>query len=71
MNTKILKALVDLAGGEVDCVDAEAFFNQFPKSAATLRDLHTLEQLGYITLLTGDDDILDMGVNKKALDYFK
>jgi hypothetical protein len=71
MNTKVLKALVDLADGEVDCVDVDAFFNQFPKNAATLRDLRTLKQSGYISLLTGDDEVLDIGVNKKALGYFK
>jgi hypothetical protein len=67
----MLKHLVDLADGKVDCINVGAFFNRFPKSAATLGDLRILKQLGYISLLAADDDIEEIGVNKKALDYFK
>lgn len=70
MDVQLLKTLVDLSQGE-DCVDVAAFFNRFPKNQATLNSLKTLQNLGYIIVLYADDDIDEIGVNKKAFDYFK
>lgn len=70
MDVQLLKTLVDLSQGE-DCVDVAAFFNRFPKNQATLNRLKTLQNLGYIVVLYADDDVDEIGVNKKAFDYFK
>lgn len=70
MDVQLLKALVDLSKGE-DCVDVALFFQRFPKSQATLSKLSALQNLGYIVVLYADDDIDEIGLNKKAFDYFK
>lgn len=70
MDVQLLKTLVDLSQGE-DCVDVAALFNRFPKNQATLNSLKTLQNLGYIVVLYADDDVDEIGVNKKAFDYFK
>jgi len=67
----MLKAIVDLAGGVIESVDAEVFFKQFPRTADTLNDLRALKEGGYISLLGAGDDIMDIDVKQTALDYFK
>jgi len=32
-------------------------------------DLYSLEQMGFITLLNGNNRIINVGVNQKAIDY--
>ena len=71
VNTDMLKAIIDLAGGEVESVDAEVFFKQFPRSADTFNDLRALKEAGYISLLGAGDDLMDIDVKQEALDYFK
>lgn len=70
MDVQLLKALVDLSNEE-DCIDVAAFFQRFPKNQATLNKLSTLQNLGYIVVLYADDDVDEIGINKKAFDYFK
>ena len=70
MDVQLLKALVDLSKGE-DCVDVALFFQRFPKNQATLSKLSALQNLGYIVVSYADDDIDEIGLNKKAFDYFK
>lgn len=70
MDVQLLKTLVDLSNGE-DCVDVAAFFQRFPKNQATLNKLSTLQNLGYIVVLYADDEVDEIGINKKAFDYFK
>lgn len=71
MNEKMLKTLVPLAGNEVMVVDAEEFFAIYPQNEATHKDLLLLKRLGYIAYEHADDDISMLGVNRKALDYFR
>ena len=71
MNVNMLKCLVELAGGAVDTIDVDVFFSHYPKSITNLNDLRTLSRAGYISILNASDDIHDIGVNQKALDYFK
>lgn len=70
MDVQLLKTLVDLSQGE-DCVDVSLFFQHFPKNQATLSKLSALQNLGYIVVLYADDDVDEIGLNKKAFDYFK
>lgn len=71
MNVKMLKFLVELSHGEIDCINVAAFFSQFPNNRDTLRELQLLHQSGYVSLLHADNEIEEIGVNKKALDYLK
>ena len=71
MNIKMLKALVDMSRGEIDCVDVETFFAQFPPNSTTQRDLELLHQFGFVSILSADDEVQEIGVNKKAIDYFR
>lgn len=74
MNVKMLKRLVELAAPEYDCVDPDAFFASFGRDRATLSDLRMLEKMGFVSLLGLDTDecsVESIGVNKKALRYFK
>lgn len=71
MNTEMLKYLVELSNGEVDVINTNAFFNRFPKSSSTDNDLRTLKNLGFISLNNADNEISCIGVNKKAIDYFR
>lgn len=71
MNTNMLKFLVELSNGEIDVIDSNAFFNRFPQSSSTERDLRTLKNLGFISILDADNKISEIGVNKKAIDYIK
>lgn len=71
MNVKMLHYLVELANSRVSVIDAEMFFSLFPKSTANLRDLSYLHKLGYISILYADDDISEIGVSQKAINYFK
>lgn len=70
MNVKMLRFLVELSHGEIDCVDVSAFFAHFPNNRDTMRELKLLEQSGYISLLHSDDETSEIGINKKAIDYF-
>lgn len=70
MNTKMLKTLVDLAGGEVDVIDTNEFFSRYPRCTSTENDLNVLENYGFVSLLHGDNQVTEIGVNKKAIDYF-
>jgi hypothetical protein len=65
----MIKYLVELSNGKVDCIDTSKFFSAFPKSSTTFRDLKNLHTQGYVTLLLASDDIEEIGVNKKAIDY--
>ena len=70
MNTAMLKYLVELSNNEVDVIDHKAFFARFPEESCA-HELYSLRDLGFITLLSGDDRICGIGVNKKAIDYLK
>ncbi|PWJ72900.1 UNVERIFIED_CONTAM: hypothetical protein C7383_11556 [Murimonas intestini] len=71
MNTQILKCLVQLTNYQVDTVIPKDLYEKFPNSPKTREELDLLSRLGYITILYGDNGIDDIGVNKKAIDYFK
>lgn len=74
MNTKMLKRLVELSGHTDDCIDVDAFFASFGRDRSTLTDLRALEKMGFVSLLGLDADecsVEEIGVNKKAVDYFK
>ncbi len=68
MNTTMLKYLVELSGGKVVAIDTNAFFNRFPMDAYK-DELYSLQNLGFVSLLDGDNQIIDIGVNQKAIDY--
>ena len=68
MDVKILKFLVELSKG---CVDLNAFYAKFPASPSTSKELYRLKNMGFISILEADDSINCIGVNQKALDYFK
>ena len=70
MNTNMLKYLVELAGGEVNPIDAKIFFERFPEPNSK-SELFSLEKLGFISLLSGDGHIQAIGVNKKDIDFAK
>lgn len=71
MNSDLLCLLVELAHGEVDAVSASTLFQQYPKTEKSERDLYVLRRLGYISLLSADDEIQVIGVNQSAIDYRK
>ncbi|MBD5394996.1 MAG: hypothetical protein HDR71_12205 [Lachnospiraceae bacterium] len=71
MNIDMLKYLVELSNGEVDVINTNTFFEHFPKSSSTNKDLQTLKSLGFISLLNADNEISCIGINQKAIDYFK
>ena len=58
MNTALLKYLVELSNHEVDTIILPD-------------DLKSLKSMGFISILYADNIIDDVGVNQKALDYFK
>lgn len=68
MNTTMLKYLVELSGRKVDAIDTNAFFNRFPMDAYKY-ELYSLQNLGFVSLSNGDNQIIDIGVNQKAIDY--
>ena len=69
MNTQMLKLLVDLTNSQVDVVDNDKFFSVFKRCQSTTHDLKILENAGFISLLFTDDQIENIGVNQKAIDY--
>lgn len=71
MNTDMLKYLVELSDGKVDVINTNIFFSRFPRSSSTYYDLRTLKNLGFVSLLDADNEIDCIGVNQKAIDYFK
>lgn len=68
MNTSLLKYLVSLARNQVDVIDTNALFEKYPRETYS-SDLYSLERMGFITLLKGSNRIIEVGVNKKAIDY--
>ncbi len=68
MNTSLLKYLVSLARNQVDVIDTNALFEEYPRETYS-SDLYSLERMGFITLLKGSNRIIEVGVNKKAIDY--
>ena len=70
MNTNILKYLVELAGGEVNPVNVNTFFDRYPREGST-DELHLLAKAGFITLTNADNQITGIAVNKKAVTYLK
>lgn len=70
MNIELLKYLVELSNNQVDVIDHVKFFQRYPVEIYEA-DLRYLKNLGYITLLNADNKIVNIGVNKKAIDYFK
>ena len=68
MNTKMLQYLVELSGSKVEPIDTNAFFSRFPRETYS-DELYSLQKLGFISLLSGDNQIIDIGVNQKAIDY--
>ena len=73
MNKEMLKTLVELSREEVDGIDHNVFFTRYRNDATTLRDLRQLKRLGYIALLEAEAgaEIVAIGVNQAAIDYFK
>ena len=71
MNIQLLKYLVQLANYEVDSINLKDLYAKFPNSSKTMNDLRLLNNLGFISILYGDNCIDDIGVNKKAIDYVK
>lgn len=70
MNIDMLKYMVELSGGEVDLIDSKAFFDRFPRDISS-SELYSLKNRGFISLVSADDQITEIGVNKKAIDYLK
>lgn len=71
MDIKLLKALVDLAEGEVEPIEMDEFHKLYPQNPDLERRLHELSRLGYISVLDADNHISEIGVNRKAINYFK
>ena len=71
MNKKMLRTLVDLCGNEIGAVTIEIFKEHYPPSPKTASDVRTLRNLGYISFEYADDEISDIVVKNKAVDYFK
>jgi len=70
MAAEILKTLVSMANMEVDCIDVNAFFQKIPNTPQVTNTLKQLKNAGYISLLIGEGEILEIGVNQKAIDLF-
>lgn len=68
MNVSLLKYLVSLAGNQVDAIDTNAFFKKYPRETYS-SELYALERMGFVTLLNANNKIIEIGVNKKAIDY--
>lgn len=68
MNIPLLKYLVSLADNQVNAINTNALFEKYPRDAYS-SDLYSLEQMGFITLLNGNNRIINVGVNQKAIDY--
>ena len=71
MNTALLKYLVELSNNEVDTISLPDLYKKFPNSPKLAEDLKTLKSMGFISILYASNVIDDVGVNQKALDYFK
>ncbi len=71
MNTELLKYLVELTDYSVDVINLPDLFKKFPDSSKTYHDLKNLRLSGYISILYCNDTISEIGINQKALDYFK
>lgn len=71
MNTQMLKFLVELSNYKVDAIDTNKFFAQFPKNSVTLNELKTLKNYGFINTFYAADELQEIGVNQKAIDYLK
>lgn len=71
MNTQMLKFLVELSNYKVDAIDTDKFFSQFPKNSATLNELKALNSYGFITTFYAANELQEIGVNQKAIDYLK
>lgn len=70
MNIAMLKYLAELANYEIDAIDSDAFFARFPRNEST-KELYYLEKLGFVSLVTIEGRIDEIGVNKKTIDYVK
>lgn len=70
MNTSMLKYLAELANYEVDAIEAKAFFARFPRDTST-KELYSLKNRGFVSLVGSDDWISEIGVNQKLIDYVK
>lgn len=68
MNTSLLKYLVSLAENEVNAINTKALFEKYPREVYS-SDLYSLERMGFISILSGNNRILEIGVNQKAIDY--
>lgn len=71
MNIKLLKYLTVLSNQTVDTINLSDLYKKFPDSPKLRKDLSNLKSLGYISILYTGEGIDDIGVNQKALDYFK
>lgn len=70
MDITMLKYLVELAGGEVNPINTKAFFERYPRKMST-RELIKFKKMGFVSLLSGDNEITEIAVNQKAIDYLK
>ncbi len=70
MNIAMLKFLAELANYQVDVIDCDAFFARFPRSTSS-KELHSLKNLGFISLIDAEDQISEIGVSQKLIDYVK
>ena len=71
MNREMLRYLVELSNGEVDAVNIEKFYNRYPETEQVKADLFKMSRAGYLSIVEGDNRIELIGVNKKAIDYFR
>ncbi len=70
MNVSVLKYLSELANYQVDVINTDIFFARFPRESYT-KELYELQRLGFVSLVSGDNQITTIGVNKKTIDYVK
>jgi hypothetical protein len=71
MNVDMLRYLVELSNGEVDAVDVEKFYSRYPETGQVKADLLKMSRAGYLSVVEGDNRISLIGVNRKAIDYFR
>lgn len=69
MNKKLLKCLIDCS--KDDFVDLEIFLKHYHCNQLLRNELRILSTSKYISVLWSEDEISAIGINQKAINYFK
>lgn len=69
MNKQLLKLLVECSD-EYGAVDTSKLKSSYSGNSSLSEELYRLSNMGYISILDSDDEIVEIELNQKAKNFF-